>query len=54
MTKKDKPITYLGKELDLIITNAKSALYDNVIYAESKDAALNYLYKQSLPYLKRE
>mgnify|MGYP000820480108 FL=1 len=31
MTKKDKPITYLGKELDLIITNAKPALYDDVI-----------------------
>ena len=25
MTKKDKPITYLGKELDLIIKNAKPA-----------------------------
>ncbi len=53
MTKKDKPITYLGKELDLIITNAKPALYDDVIYAESKDAALNYLYKQSLPYFEK-
>lgn len=53
MTKKDKPITYLGKELELIITNAKPALYDDVIYAESKDAALNYLYKQSFPYFEK-
>lgn len=53
MVKKDKPITYLGKELDLIITNAKPALYDDVIYAESKDAALNYLYKQSFPYFEK-
>ena len=51
--KKEKPITYLGRELSLIITNAKPALYDDVIYAESKDAALNYLYKQSLPYFEK-
>ena len=51
--KKEKPITYLGRELSLIITNAKPALYDDVIYAESKDAALNYLYKQSLPYFQK-
>ena len=46
-------ILYGLYELDLIITNAKPALYDDVIYAESKDAALNYLYKQSLPYFEK-
>ena len=50
LSKMNKPITYLGKEINLIITNAKPALYDDVIYAESKDEALNYLYKLSLPY----
>lgn len=53
LNKMDKPITYLGKEIVLIITNTKPALYEDVIYAESKDAALNYLYKLSLPYFEK-
>ena len=51
--KKDKPITYLGHELNLIITNTKPALYGDVIYAESSEEALNYLYKQSLAYFEK-
>lgn len=51
--KKDKPITYLGRELSLIITNAKPALFEDVIYAESSEEALNYLYKQSLAYFEK-
>ena len=51
--KVDKPITYLGKEINLIITNSKPALYEDVIYAASKEDALNYLYKLSLPYFEK-
>ena len=51
--KVDKPITYLGKKINLIITNSKPALYEDVIYAASKEDALNYLYKLSLPYFEK-
>ena len=50
LKKMDKPITYLGREINLIVTNAKPALCGDVIYAESKEEALNYLYKLSLSY----
>ena len=52
-SKKDKPLTYLGNPINLIITDTKPALYDDVIYAKSKEDALNYLYKKSLSYFEK-
>ena len=43
-TKNNNDIYYLGNKLDLIITNTKTMMVDNVIYAKDLTSAKEYLY----------